>query len=47
MVNILDFGTVLTITLDDNSTTIFAYKQLGLSMYIDIFSIGTNLLSHK
>ena len=36
-VNILDFGTVLTITLDDNSTTIFAYKQLGLSMDIEIF----------
>ena len=34
-VNILDFGTVLTITLDDNSTTIFAYKQLGLSMDIE------------
>ena len=36
-VNILDFGTVLTITLDDNSTTIFAYKQLGFSMDIEIF----------
>ena len=36
-VNILDFGTVLTITLDDNSTTIFAYKQLGLSMVCTVF----------